>query len=331
VTLFKNGLTMLYREIVRRVIQEYPQSWKGGPEVNEFKARCLNRGVPIEAIQQVDVKRIEVNMGIGRGSAAARRVGADALNTLYPRADAKGQNIINQVVASAYVGASLGHEVFPTQQGLRPPQDMEDANIENAAISAMAKLQIPQSVVVLPTQNHAVHLQSHIPFLGQINQALENQQISLADAIPIMVPVMAHADQHLKLLDPTDPVKGEYISQLKQIREVVENGAKQLMAEQQKMQAEAMHNGPQRMNSMNENPEAGAVLNGSATSSAGNGSQPPLSATLLVKTAQEEQKLRDMQVATNLRIAESQKSEARQDALTAARVAKLGLPPGTVP
>lgn len=325
ITLFKNGLRMLYMEVVRRVIQpNYPQSWTGGAEVHEFISRCLDRGVTIEAIRQVDVKRIEVNMGIGRGSSAARRVAADALNTLYPRADAKGQNIINRIVAGSYAGASIGNEVFPAQPGLRPPQDLEDANMENSSLAIMAKLQLPQSVTVLPTQNHAIHLQSHIQFLGQMDQGLSNQQISLSDAIVVMEPVMEHADQHLQLLDPTNPEKGEFISQLKQIREVVSNGAKELMAQQEKMQNEAMHNGPQSMGPGNENPQAGAAMSSPNTSS-------ELPATLIAKTAQEEQKLQDMKVSTNLRIAESQKNDARQDALTAAKISNMGLPQGTVP
>lgn len=326
VTLFKNGLTSLYREVVRRVIRKpYPTSWSGGAEVQEFIARCINRGVPEEAIRQVDTKRIEVNMGIGRGSSAARRVAADSLNMLYPRADAKGQNMINYVIASSYAGASVAREIFPTQPGLRPPQDMEDANNENSAIQSMAALQLPQTIAVLPTQNHAVHLEQHIAALGQLNQGLNQQQIPLDKAVSLMQPLLDHAEQHLQLLDPTSPNRGTYVSDLKQIREVVTNGARQIYAQQQKMQREMEHNGPQSMRPENENQSFDAQ--GNPSPSAAMAPNP----ALLIQSAETEQKLRDMHVDTALRIAESQRKQAREDALAAAKIQKMGLSPGQAP
>lgn len=326
-TLFKNGLEMLYKEVVRRVIQkDYPQSWVGGAEVQELRARIMKRGVPIEAFFEVDVQRIEVNMGIGRGSAAARRVAADSLNTLYPRADAQGQNVINYVVSSAYVGANLAREIFPFQPGMRPPQDLEDANNENSSIIAMASIQAPQTVQVLPTQNHAVHLQSHIPCLATLSQAISTQQMPLEKAIPMMVPLMAHAEQHLAKLDPTDPNRGVYASQLKQIREVVSNGAKEIYANQQKMMREMAHNGPQSMGPENENPEAGEVVPHGT-----NGGGLPPSAALLTQAAEVKQMIEDSQLDQNLRLATFQRKQAREDALTAAKISKMGLPAGTIP
>ncbi len=329
VTLFKNGLTMLYREAVRRIISEpYPQIWDGGPEVQEFISRCMDRGVPIEAIRQVDVKRLEVNMGIGRGSSAARRVAADSLNTLYPRADAKGQNLINYIIASSYAGASLAREIFPTEPGLRPPQDMEDANNENSSIVSMAAIQAPQTIVVLPTQNHAVHIESHLQAMGQLNQTLMQNQLPMDKVIPLLGPLLTHVVSHLEMLDPTSPDRGAFVSAIKQMREVVTNGAREIQAQQQKMMREAQHNGPQSMNSMNENPEAGSMGDGTGTT---NTSAQPLSAALLIHSAKAEQEIEDMKVDRAMRLAQGQRKDARDDALVAAKIAKMGLQPGDVP
>jgi hypothetical protein len=319
ITLFKNGLTSLYREVVRRMIQHpYPQSYVGGPEVQEFIARCSDRGVPVDAIRQVDIKRIEVNMGIGRGSAAARRVAADSLNTLYTRADAKGQNIINYIISSAYTGSALAREIFPPEPGLRPPQDMEDANNENSAICSMAALGIPQTISVLPTQNHAIHIESHLTALGAINEGLQNQQIPLEKAVPIMNPMVDHTVEHITALDPMNPSRPEYVSTLKQFREVATNGARELDAQQKKAQNEMEHNQP-----------GGAGLPGHDDSGVKMGPDgKPVKfehtpASLLIQSAQAEQKLNDMHVDTALRIAESQKKQAREDALAAAKIAKM--------
>lgn len=321
VTLFKNGLTSLYREVARRITRDpYPQSWVGGAEVQEFIARCLNRGVPLEAIRQVDTKRIEVNMGIGRGSAAARRVAADSLNTLYPRADAKGQNIINYQIASAYAGPDLAREIFPPQPGLRPPQDLEDANNENSAITAMASLKLPQTITVLPTQNHGIHIESHLTSLGAINQGLQDQSVPLEQAITLMVPLMEHTEQHLQMLDPTDAKRPAYISDLKQVREVVTNGARQIQAQQAKMQREIEHNGGVGMQPENEN---GAMQ--------GQPQQEPLNPSLLMQSAELGQKLADSKFSQALEVARFERKEAREDAIAAAKIEKAGLPPSRIP
>lgn len=317
VTLFKNSLTQLYKEVARRFIRDpYPQSWVGGPEVNEFIARCLDRGVPLEAIRQVDVKRIEVNMGIGRGSAAARRVAADSLNTLYTRADAQGQNVINYQIASAYAGPELARTIFPPQPGLRPPQDLEDANNENSSIMSMAAQELPQTIVVLPTQNHGIHIEAHIGALGQLNQALQSQQIPLEKAIVLMNPLMIHTEQHLQMLDPSDPNRPVYVENLKQVREVVTNGARQVAAQQMKMQREMEHNGAASMGPENENAMSG---------------QQPLNPSVLIQSAELGQKLSDSKFAQAMRVAEFERKQAREDAIAAAKIAQAGLPKSTVP
>lgn len=313
ITLFKNGLKGLYQEVVRRVIQDpYPQSWDGGPEVQEFIARCVDRQVPIEAIRQVDVKRIEVNMGIGRGSSAARRVAADALNTLFPRADAKGQAYINFVVASAYTDAATAREVFPFEPGLRPPQDAEDANLENASITAMASLGLPQTVVVLPTQNDAIHVESHAAFLDLINKGLQDGQVPLEKAIPVMEPLLAHAEQHVADMSEEVPNRGVYQKLLANFRMVVTNGARELQRLQENAQREMEHNGQIGAN--------GAPANGDA--------QLPveLPPSMLIQSAQAAEKARQIRVDSDLKVAEFEKRNAREDALYAAKIEQMGVP-----
>lgn len=318
VTLFKNGLTMHYREVVRRVIKDpYPQSWNGGPEVQEFFARCRNRGVPEQAIREVDIKRIEVNMGIGKGSSAARRVAADSLNTLYPRADAKGQQYINYIVASSYTDASTAREIFPFQPGLRPPQDLEDANNENGTICQSAAAGLPNPIVVLDTQNHSVHLDSHIPYLDAINQQLQQGQMTLERAIPVMSPLLTHAEEHLVKLDPTSPSKPVYEEMLNKARMTVTNGARELYRLQVKAQREMEHNGVT-------NPEEAQALGGSPEGA-------ELPSALLIQSAQQTEKLRHMQTDRAIRTEEFIRKQLREDAIVAAKIASMGLPKGAMP
>jgi hypothetical protein len=204
---------------------------------------------------------------------------------------------------------------------------LEDANNENASITAMAALELPQTVQVLPTQNHAIHIESHLNLLRMLNQALDQQQMPLEKAIPLMQPVMDHTLQHLQELDPTDPQKGAFVSTLKQAREVVSNGAKEIFANQQKMQKEMEHNGPQSMGPENENPEAQQALGAGGNGNGSNGGIPQ-HAALVAASAKLEQELSDLHTDRSIRIAEFERKQAREDALAAAKIQKLGLPPG---
>lgn len=331
VTLFKNSLTGLYKEVVRRIIrEEYPQSWVGGAEVQEFRARCMARGVPLKAILDVDVKRLEVNMGIGRGSAAARRVSADSLNTLYTRADAKGQQIINYQIASAYATPSLAREIFPPQAGLRPPQDLEDANNENSSITSAAALGLPQNIMVLPTQNHSVHIESHLGGLDRLNQQLQAQQMNLQMAIQCMTPLFAHAVQHFQMLDPQNPNAPVYKNQLNQFNEVIVNGNRQIASEQMRMQREAEHNGPQSMGPEDENAMAQAAHLDAQAGHVHAQTQQANTATL-IQAIQASEELKNAQQARALAQAKFEREEARKDGIAAAQIAKAGLGKSTIP
>jgi len=190
----------------------------------------------------------------------------------------------------------------------------------------MAAIQAPQTIVVLNTQNHSVHIQSHLTALGALNQSLQQQQMTMDKVIPLMEPLMQHTIDHLQMLDAEDPSRPTFVSAIKQIREVVTNGAREIQAQQEKMMREAAHNGPQSMNPENENSMAGETIGM-------HGELPPqgLSSALLIHSAKAEQELEDMKIDRGLRIAESQRKAARDDALTAAKIAKMGEPAGTVP
>jgi hypothetical protein len=326
VTLFKNGLRNHYCEVVRRVIQKpYPQSWVGGPEVQEFRARCISRGVPEAAIDMVDVKRLEVNMGIGRGSAAARRVAADALNVLYPRADAKGQNLINYVVASSYAGASIAREVFPPEPGTRPPQAYEDAKNENAAISATVSLGLPNPINVEGNQNHAVHLDAHIPFLTALDEQIYTQAAPLEKIIPPLEALVAHSEEHIEMMDATLPHRAVYNEAIKKFRMVATNGARELQRLQEKAQRELQHNGVIGADGQPTMPGTNGMMP--------DGSMPDMSVppSLLIDSAEAAEKARGIRVKTDLEVERFMREEARQDAITAAKIAREGLPPSTVP
>ena len=287
--LFFSSWELHFKEIVRRIIRKgYSSSDPGGQYVQEFKIRCKARGVPVEAIEQIDVSRIEINSGIGKGSAAAHRAALDQLEGMLYRMDARGQNVFNRMKAASLVGTRIANLLFPDQPGLRPTQDAENAQLENN--------QLVQGlpVEVLSDQNHDIHLQYHISRMGQLNDSINQQQMPLEQAIPQMQPLFEHSQQHFELLDPKNPNRPLFKESLQQLGEVITNGAKHVQAQQAKAQEEGQGA---------EGPDA--TPNG-----------------LLVQSAEAGQKLRDVQDLEH-KEALFQQQLAHDRAKTAAEIAKM--------
>lgn len=230
------------KEVVRRIIRKtYKQTDPGGQEAWSFRTRCLKRGVPLEAIYEVDVDRMEVNMGIGRGSAVARKINLDRLNgELYYRLDPEGQRILDRMTASEYGGLRLAKVLVPKKPGMRPPVDVQIANLENNQLTQ--GMQVP----VEPNQDQAAHIQVHLGLLGDLYGALANQQLPLEQAIPQMFPLWTHTNQHMQLLDPQNPMLKSWKQVLEVMGEVIINGQKHLDALARKQQEGQMRDvGPQ--------------------------------------------------------------------------------------
>lgn len=236
--LFKDGFQRHMREVVRRFIRKtYSSNEPGGWHVTEFRARCMRRGVPEEAIYKIDVNRIEVNMGIGSGSAVERKNIADQLyQTIFPNLDAEGKNKLLNMLTAAHAGVRVAKMLVPLIPGLRPPQDTENAQLENFVITHGGQIE------VLLNQEHEVHLGIHLPEADRLMQANREQQISLQEMVPQVSALYQHCQVHMELLSPTSSMRGTFEEQMSQLNQAVTNGAKQLAAEQMKMMKEAQHN-----------------------------------------------------------------------------------------
>jgi hypothetical protein len=90
-----------------------------------------------------------------------------------------------------------------------------------------------------PDQNHGVHVQEHLAFVAEINDALAAGEMELAEAIPAMQGPWQHAqDDHLPLMNPNAQETAQFRQALQQFGEVIVNGGKFLAREQQKAMEE---------------------------------------------------------------------------------------------
>ena len=229
-----------WKQVVKRFKREnYQANEPGGDLVWEFRNRCLARGVPLKAIYQIDVDSIEVNTGIGKGSAAERMTALEGVGSTFNSMDAYAKNIYNRELVSAYWGPSKANIIFPLQPGQRPPVEAGMASMENDLMALSGR---PQPVE--PNQDHYTHLTKHMPFLMDLNQQIIDGTAMMEQAIPQMSPVWEHSNQHLELLPITHPERGAIKQALQQVGEVITNQMKKLNAEAQRAQdAEAEQQG----------------------------------------------------------------------------------------
>jgi len=221
-----------YKEVVRRFASsEVSEAHPGGKEIFEARRRCIKRGVPMDAIYSIDVGSIEINRGIGKGSAQERRSAFGALMPNMGSFDQEGQRILLRQFTASYTDLQFARLLVPDQAGSRPPMDLQIANMENSL------MQLGQEAQIEPNQDHVVHVGSHLAIVSEINGALEQMQIPLEEAIPKMFPIWKHAGEHMQFISPENPLFPEFKEALQQVGEVVINGQKHLDAEARKAQA----------------------------------------------------------------------------------------------
>lgn len=228
---------------------DYLPTDPGGQEVHKLYRWLLTRLQPlgvtstdqvVEILQNVDFDAMEVNSGIGKGSASERRSVVTALNNaLGGQLDPEGQRFLNRLTAASYAGFHIANQLVPDEPGLRPPMDAQVAQMENSLMS------LGQPPAFEPNQDHFVHLEKHTEFLNTINEGFGEQIKALKpgtdggdllrDTIDKMEPVWLHCnDEHMPMLSDMNPAKPMFKENLQQLGEFIKNSRKHLDAEAQR-------------------------------------------------------------------------------------------------
>lgn len=224
-----------YKEVVRRVSNpDLTADHPGGAEVMDFRNRCIENGVPEEALFQLDYDNISLNMGIGKGSTSERRSALGYLNEFaMPRLDPAGQRTLLRDSIASYTDARYALELVPEEEGQRPPIDQQIANMENQL------MQLGVAPVLEPNQDHVVHCGTHILLLQDMNEKITVAAVELQDVIPQMQVAAEHATAHMEFIDPMSEPYPVFKEALQQLNEVITNGAKHIAGEERKAQKAA--------------------------------------------------------------------------------------------
>ena len=303
--LFYGPLDRLFREVVRRICRKgYDPKEPGGQAVAEFRRRCFERGVPVEAIYEVDVAKVTATRAIGAGSEEMRQLMFDEFAAIAPALDEYGrQNLLRDRVASRIGYQNADRYIQKPTAEARPLMDEKFARVENASLIK------EEALPVYPNDNHRVHSRVHIEELSSGVQAVETGQADIVSVIPGLVTLLEHATGHVELMG-ADPMLQEEAAAnrqtLQQITETVTNGQKHIekLRRQEARQMEQEGGQPAPQGQMPNNAEFDVKLRNRLAEHAAKlqmmKEQSDLKLSLAVQDAQQKLALRDAETARKL-------------------------------
>jgi len=184
---------------------------------------------------------------MGDGSPVMTEMASKQLMELYSLMDEKGkENVLRAVVAGIPGVGYQKVDLFVPQGPPRRIVDFDIANLENGNL----RQGIQQ--LVHDSQNHAVHIEAHIPMIAEIIEAHRQQQVADEQAMQILRPAADHVTEHLVLFS-ANSFRVQEVKELKRqlqnltayIDELEQQVINRMMAQQSQAQEAAMQQAPQ--------------------------------------------------------------------------------------
>jgi hypothetical protein len=225
--LFYASWSRLMREIVRRIVENK----RPDAAIKEFYKRCADRGVEAEFIKKLDLSKTRAVRSVGNGSHANRMVALRELQAMAGSFDEVGRRNLERDIVSARVGYDLADRYVPANIEDRPTVDIKIAYFENQ------QLQSGQPVPVISNEMHGMHLQAHLPVLGQIIEQINVGQADPQQVLPILQAFYQHIGETLQFA-AGDPSLQSLVGQAKQVMNLAEEAINNTAKALQKIQRE---------------------------------------------------------------------------------------------
>jgi len=215
---------------------------KSDKDAIEFQRRCKERGVPVQAMMDIDF--VEATRTVGQGSQFAKQQLLGSLLSLSGALPEGGKiNLLKDYIA-AQVGQQMVDRYLPTQIQSSRIQDQ-------AALAVLEHASIHQSnmPIVTDTQDHVIHIDTHMAAANQAASSLQSggnpQEIML-----FMQGIGQHVQDHLQRLS-TDPARRQqvdgYAQHLQELGKTIEQLGQMIQQQQQgqaqMQQAQAIQQG----------------------------------------------------------------------------------------
>lgn len=226
----------LLREVVRRISRKgYHAKEPGGEYVANLHKRLASRGVPLEALYNIDIDGVHAIRGVGGGSSAARSAALQDLTTVMPAFDEVGRHNLLRDKVAARVGRESADRYVPPKSGTRPVVDEKLAEMENAHMLEGTPM------TVQSTEFHVPHLRKHTELIAQIADEVSQGAADLVQMTQPMILLHDHSMAHLEFIqgDPSLQEETALLRQaMQQAGEVINNGLAQLERQQQEGEAQ---------------------------------------------------------------------------------------------
>lgn len=256
-TLFAFPWQDLLRASLGRLIRIKSSAEPGGKEAFRFRKLCLDAGVPMEAIDKIDVQRTTATRAIGNGSPQSQLFTSNAIKEVVPMLDETGKNkwLRNYLASLPGMSWEQVDDLAPEIPDMRPDQQVRNAIFENNLLTTGG--QCP----VLPNDDHLAHIEEHLKPMGEIVQSVE-QGMPKDEAVQPLYPLWMHTNEHLEAVEQ-DQVNQQEVSAARQalqsMGEIIVNGQREAEAKQQK----AMENAEKGLDpDGNPLPDGGGMVNG---------------------------------------------------------------------
>jgi hypothetical protein len=216
VDLFYASWDRLLREMVKRICN----GPKSDPLIAEFHRRITRKGVPPEAIKEIDHDSTYAARAIGAGNPAFRTIGLSRLTQLLPNLDEIGQKrLINQIVADV-VGYNNAAYYAAEPEENRVNVEAKVAEMENILLFQ------GNAIGVNPQELHATHALIHAKPLQQQIEGIERGEIDPVAALPGLRAMLDHLAGHAEPL-AQDPAQRTVFGMVKEginnLTQIVDN------------------------------------------------------------------------------------------------------------
>lgn len=204
VNLYDRNRTRFYDRILRMVCREQVGSSKAAQLARKFQKRCLEDGVPIEALAKIE--EVTAVKSIGSGSAAAQlQAQLMLMQYIYGQTTDDRRINIEQDLTASLVGYNKVDRYARSQDDNNAvTADESFAIVETDALVQGGEAKVGQR------QDHVKHLQVHLEKADQINQQYLDGQYDPRQAYPAILALGEHSSDHLQILQTLPSRKAEF-------------------------------------------------------------------------------------------------------------------------
>lgn len=226
----------LFAERYRRAVSEkITKDTPGGAEALAFQRRCIERGVPPEAMRRAE--SVRAARTTGKGSPMERRYAMNQMLELAGMLPEGGrEKVVKDAVASITGWHSLERYYPAPEKDSHAQEQQQEAARENILFRH------GQATPLGGLDNHAIHAEVHIGAAVEAISSVQQGSIDPMETMGFFSAVLAHLRMHLEQLS-LDKSRSELAqlvgNQVKEVEKAVGNIARELAAQQQQAQQEA--------------------------------------------------------------------------------------------